>query len=271
LAAALEHLEDGSLWADLLSSASRPGPSRPAATLRKETLANTRPARTVSYMTTTDTTPATSSASYLLVRELVLARQRANLSVEDLGVQLGVTRQAVSTWENSDGALQVATVSRWAAVLGLRVSLGAGPEPKILRTADGSPARPGLRTHVLVTGAGRQAVIGALLTELPGYPQLHTADLDAARMALQAGATPHPSVLVVDWASTDDQSRQSLRECLARARGKGWVVVLHADSPDEVPRQLQNNIGLDLEVIGAQVYASAATTAGTRLATWTVG
>ena len=248
----------------------RPGVSRPAATLRKETIANTGPTRTVSPMTTTATTPVASSASYLLVRELVLARRRAGLSVEDLGAWLGVTRQAVSTWENSGGALQVATVSRWAAALGLRVGLVAGPEPEILRNPDGSPARPGLRTHVLVTGAGRQAVIDALLAELPGYPQLGADDLGAARMALQAGATPRPSVLVVNWAATDDQSRQSLRECLARARPKGWVVVLHADSPDEVPRQVQDNIGLDLEVVGAQAHARATTAAGTRLATWTV-
>lgn len=201
---------------------------------------------------------APAPATHLLVNELIQLRLRADLTQDQLAAMLGVTRQAVSEWESSAGNLRLSTLAGWAAALGCRLELTRGHQP-VLRTADGRPARPALRTHVLITGPVRTQILPALLAELPADATLRTSSVEhagsqvglaTAAQALKgpfAGTGRATTLLLV--ASEDlagPAEVEALDVCLSRARAHAWAVVLLAECAASVPDQVRGNIGLHL-------------------------
>lgn len=222
-------------------------------------------------------------AVHSFVNQLVLARTRQSLTQGQVASMLGVTRQAVSEWESSSGHVRLQTLVSWAAVLGLRLELTPGDPMPVLRTAEGQPAQPKMRTHVLLTGSARLEVLPALLSEHPGdvvvapgtdLPGTPCMKLTAVASLLAGHAEQRLSTdagtLVVDLDHLPADEEPALRECLGRARAAAWSVVALADDEMSVDSRLRQNLGTTL--VAASIDRVAATDPfGRPAGVWHVG
>lgn len=83
-----------------------------------------------------------------LNERIAFVRRAAGLSQEQLGEQLGVTRQAVSKWESGQTVPDAITISRLCQVLNVSadfVLLGKEPEESAHASQEDPPGLPLLR------------------------------------------------------------------------------------------------------------------------------
>jgi transcriptional regulator with XRE-family HTH domain len=192
---------------------------------------------------------------FQLVQHLKHERVRQQLTQQDIADRVGVTRQAVSEWEQSDGDLHLSTVAVWAAALQLAVTLEPADGTPALYNSDGTAATPELTYHALITGPDRHTVAEALCAGRPtarvlshgqpfGQPTpadnmiQHICNLTAA---LPGPADNNPGLLVVELT---DETEPAVRVALERGRCIGWPVLVTAPNVDDVAPVFIQNVGI---------------------------
>lgn len=190
---------------------------------------------------------------YRHCRHLVLARHRACLSQGQLAERLGVTRQALAQWEASDGAVTLATATRWAAAVGLGALPAVDFEVPSLVDSAGAPLPLSVLRHgVLVVGAERAAVMRSLAADLEGLPvrtvgvafgeALTTKDLANLPERLRSGGCA-PFVLVADLESAGPEVLNVAEKVTRYARATGLYVILGGHSLGSLDRWVPAQVG----------------------------